>query len=198
MYLNLNDNKDVKRVAKAAFPAYNGRKFRVEFGVTHPINVRSYWDGGSKTSYAIVDLATNWVKHIPEGHPMFNKKPDWIDLDAFVIPEGQVLVSKSVVCGKNTGITIFTPATPLLESGAESDLTEMETNVLIVTARYKSSYAEYSDYRAYELNRLFGYTKSEIEATRSSLMEKGYMNRNKSINNKGRNAIANHPKRHSL
>lgn len=186
LHLNLNDNKDVKRVVKAAYPAYNGRKISVRFNIDK-MNVRSYWDGGRKTTYTVVGLTDDLpAKRLPDSHPMFNSVD--FDPDNFVIPQNCVVVALNQG-GYGESIVVYTAASPLLETG-EKQLTETEVQVLLATRGLKSSYAGISDYRKHEIMRVLHITGEEVDAIRKVLRERGYLHKNNAISNKGKNAVA--------
>jgi len=63
MYITPDDL--VKQVANVAFPDYNGRKFKVEVAHT-PLNMASYWSGGSRDYWCVVDLAQMQVVSVPQ------------------------------------------------------------------------------------------------------------------------------------
>ena len=195
LHLNLSDSKQVKQVAKNAFPNYNGRKFKVQFG-TKNMSIRSYWDGGSRTYYALVNLATMEAKHAPTSHPFFNKVD--VEVDNVEIPQGFVIVAHSIFCGKDMGLTVYTPEEkPQLASGEGAELTDRHILVLVCTASRKSSYAGVRDYRKSELMGK-GFSSKEVDELREDLIEGGYLTRRKAISNKGRNAIDGHPLRWSF
>lgn len=114
--LDLKQYPDLKEVVRAAFPSY--KKHKVMVSAFHGgVNVNSYWDGGSKDEYAIVELAT--LKRMPlptRTHPYFEvkavgmveaaKQDSFISIDHVgnielnVLPPGYVLVGAGTFCGK--------------------------------------------------------------------------------------------------
>lgn len=200
-YISPSDDK-VKHIIRVAFPGYTGRKCKVSFRESDsPMNLHSFWDGGSRDYFAIVWLAARKVINLGSSHPIFEKGKYGKGLDSFVIPEGFVVVEHSFFCGKDHGITIHVRAddssSGLLQE-SKDDLSELEVHTLLVTQAYKSSYAGIKDLRARELKRKFGYSQSEVDKARDSLIKKGYMNRNRAINRKGKNAITSHPLRYRI
>lgn len=107
---------DYKQLAKLAFPAYKGRKFR-ETDQSYPLSFSSYWDGGSRDYFAVVSLDTLEVNHAPTSHPAFDK---WgrAAQQGIVIPLGFVVVKHSIFCGKDVGLTVIRPSHSMLESVA--------------------------------------------------------------------------------
>ena len=47
----LDATPEVKSMARMAFPNYTGRKFKLD-NSGRPVNVTSYWDGGSRDYYS--------------------------------------------------------------------------------------------------------------------------------------------------
>jgi len=181
---------DIQRVCKVAFPNYKGRKFKVQFD-TKQMSVRSYWSGGSRTCYALVRLKDLEVHHAPDSHPMFDRVQ--VDVDNVTIPEGFVIVGHSNFCGKDMGLTIYTPApNTLIQSG---DLDDDVAQLLIATAGLKSSYGGRRDYRGNALIRTLGWSRAKVVRTRAKAMELEYMTKRKAITTAGRNAISGHKDR---
>lgn len=94
---------DFKAIVKAAFPAYNGRKIRVEKHTNNSLMTTSYWDGGSRDYFAIVNLQTMRAQQIPGINPM-NPPDNWRDTTE--IPSNHVIVEHSIFCGKDVGCRI--------------------------------------------------------------------------------------------
>ena len=112
---------DLERVFRSVFTGYRGRKFRVNV-TDHVSMTDTYWDGGSKSDYAVVDLASGRRRVIPDlisgGFlPTANAA-----LEAFrnvTIPKGVVIVRHSIFCGKDTGLTLMVRADDLPPTLAE-------------------------------------------------------------------------------
>jgi hypothetical protein len=118
--IELKSAPEVKKVILAAFPEY--KKHNAFLSAFHPMNINSYWDGGSKDYYAIVELATMKRKSLPTStHPYFdvtargnaNKENDIISVDHVgnitlkELPEGFALVQSGVFCGKPATAHVF-------------------------------------------------------------------------------------------
>lgn len=86
-------------VCRAAFPHYRGRKWRLE--AREKVSTLSYWSGGSKDYYAIVDLASNCRTPLAETN-VFGKLPE-----ATQIQPSRPLVEHSIFCWKDTGLTVY-------------------------------------------------------------------------------------------
>lgn len=120
----LSKNKEVRDVVRAAFPSY--RKLRAYISVwPGSININSYWSGGSRDEYAVVELSTMRRHLMPtRSHPYFEvvhrglagAEDEVISVDHVgnvtlkVLPEGFVLVRAGVFCGKPATAHIYVPA----------------------------------------------------------------------------------------
>ena len=90
--------------------------------------MRSYWDGGSKTTYIVLRLQDKKCLKVPNGHPVFDNLSG---VDDWMIPEGFIVVSHCIFCGKDMGLTIHTPSTTqFLPSGDKIELTKVQNMVL--------------------------------------------------------------------
>jgi len=171
----------VKAIVAASFPGYRGRKIALSTDV--PKRLSSYWDGGSRDSFAFVELATGKAASVHSNHPFFEKgQPS--ELEA--LPAGFVLVMHSICCGKDCGITIYANADqimPLLPA-ATSELSADEKRVLYYTRSLKSSYAGISNYRQHES----GLSVEVWNAAKDSLISKGLLNKAGAITSSGKNA----------
>jgi hypothetical protein len=172
-------------VVKHAHPDYKGDKLEVVYGVKS-MSLRSYWDGPSRSYFAVVRLADGAAKDAPDSHPFFDAKYEGVD--DFVIPAGFVVVERRYF-GQSQYITVHVPGeAPLLVAPSSEPLTDDEKLVLIATAALKSSYAGISDYRAKELQER-GLSMARITAARESLKAKKLLNKAGAITPDGRNAI---------
>lgn len=97
------DNVEVKRIAKLAFPEYRGRKFRFQVQ-TYSIDLRSYWDGGTRSYFKFVCLADGRVSIEVPVQSAFDKQIK--GLDACTVPEGFVCVEHVIFCGKDLGLRL--------------------------------------------------------------------------------------------
>lgn len=192
-WISPKDEK-VNSVCRAAFPDYTGNKCRIEF--TNSVNMSSYGDGGTRSYFVIVRLSDCHVMSIPSQSP-FDQQLSGVE--NFVIPVGFCVVEHIIFCGKDMGLKIHArPDGSNLLPESSVELSEIESRVLIATASRKSSYAGYSDYRYAELKRKYGYSLTDVNLARESLINKGMLAQNKSITIKGRNAINSHPERHTF
>ena len=112
--VTLKTAPEVTSIIRAAFPSYRKHKaFLSTFN--SGININSYWDGGSKDEYAIVELSTLQRKLLPTStHSYFdvaargvaNTENTDISVDRVGniilkrLPEGFALVAAGTFCGK--------------------------------------------------------------------------------------------------
>ena len=92
-------------IARIAFPNWKGRKCSVTNGATVRVE-GTFWDGGSRTEFVAVNLATGEVCGLPEStrtpREMGGTAPD----NLTVVPSGYALVSHSIYCGKDVGCNV--------------------------------------------------------------------------------------------
>lgn len=97
-------DKAIISLAKSAFPDYRGRRFYTVVQ-QYPIDVRSYWDGGSRDYFALLRIVDKAVHMFP-AQSAFDKPVE--GLEHVTVPEGWVIVRRSIFCGKETGLTVYT------------------------------------------------------------------------------------------
>ena len=100
-------NPEVKRIVKATFPEYRGRKIYFSDAITKR-ELRRYWVGGSRDYYMFYQPATGKVWSLGSNHPFFEKGKPAPTCE--VMPESVCLVEHSIFCGKDIGITIYARA----------------------------------------------------------------------------------------
>ena len=119
--ITLKDHPEVKRVVLAAFPSY--RKLKATLSAFNGgININSYWDGGTRNEYSIVELATLQRKSLPtRTHPFYDvavkglcgAENEVVSVDHVgnitlkVLPEGFALVEAGTFCGKPATAHIY-------------------------------------------------------------------------------------------
>lgn len=176
----------VRQVARAAFPTYRGRKFRLRYADT--FDGRSFWVGGSRDVFRVVRLSDFAVLPLPASHPTFDRVAP--SVECLPVPDGAVVAIHSIFFGKDMGLTFLVPEhvgrTMLPLPSVE--LSDVERAVLGVTSAYKASYAGISDYRAHELQRK-GYSLEDIMEARASLKARKLLNKAGAITVAGRNVL---------
>jgi len=119
----------MKSVARIAYPDYNGRKYRV-VTQTYPLDVRSYWEGGSRNYFVFVDMRqypTVKVLPVPQ-QSMFDRQIE--NADRAMLPDGFVCVEHVIFCGHDLGLVFHvTPndSSKMLESGDKPALNDLQT-----------------------------------------------------------------------
>lgn len=192
-------------IVAAAYPSYRGRKFRITIS-DDPIDVRSYWDGGSRDYFVFVDLSTMRAAEVPT-QSAFDPKIN--GAQSVKLPDGFACVEHSIFCGKDAGITIMigsANAAPLLPSPGP-ELSAEQKLVLRYTRGRKSSYAgrDRCDMARDDMinDHRFNASKpmpsseeafrASWEQAKTSLVLAGYLNKAGAITAAGKNAIANEP-----
>ena len=179
------DAPEVKQIAQAAFPDYKGRSFSV-LPFRGGMDLSSYWSGGSRDYYNVINLTTLRSAEIPQGGSGHGDAPYRIS----TLPDNMAVVKRTYFQGKDLGITIFVNPENLSKMLPSPDeVSWAEKVVLSATRSYKSSYAGAKDYRFQEALRYTGITKQEWDAAKQSLIQKGMLNKAGAITNSGRNAI---------
>jgi hypothetical protein len=177
---------DVKKVALTAYPNYKGRKFSIKV-TNNPIDVRSYWDGGSRNYYTFLRLDNMQIWQVPQ-QSMYDMKISGANKVQLV--PGMICVEHTYFCGKDLGIIIHVHADNApkrLENNTE--LTREEKIVLIYTKTYKNTYAGRTNIRFHEATISKGISLEQWNTATISLKEKKMLNNAGAITNEGRNAI---------
>lgn len=111
------DRKDltIDRICRTL--GYAGRK--IKLNVTDKVTMlNTYWDGGSRSTYSAMNLATMTMVDLPKFNPpQFGgpSSPPEIELT-----DNLAVIEHSVFCGKDSGLTISVSAqnaAPLLPKG---------------------------------------------------------------------------------
>jgi hypothetical protein len=147
----------------------------------------TYWDGGTKYSYTLIDLATGDVRSIPHVNPPQFGGPS---RQTVVMQDGIALVEEYYT-GHRYLTTIFihpNNAAKLLPAPVE--LTDDEKTVLLFTARLKPSYAGIADYRFHNARQKTGITRERWDLAKQSCINRKLLNKAGAITTEGRNAIA--------
>lgn len=185
----LEADNPICNVGRKAFPGYNGRKFKLIIS-DGPIDVRSYWDGGSRDYFRFINLENGKMSdNVPAQHPVFDQKID--GANKVKLPIGVACVKHSIFCGKDAGLSIhINPENAAKLLPNQEDITENEKTVLEYTSRYKNSYSGQTNIRYKEAKRDNKIDSQEKwDFAKQSLIEKGFLKKNGSITPKGRNAI---------
>lgn len=182
IYLDITS--EIQKMARNAFPDYRGRKYRLN-NKGH-VDLKSYWDGGSRNYFVVLRLDDNIALKVPQNGTMF----DGLKFEKFVIPPGYLVVEHSIFMGKDYGITFhINPETSLGFLPKAHSLTSDERTVLKYTMSHKNTYAGETNVRYREANREMGITAEEWEYAKITCIAKGLITRGNAITNSGRNAI---------
>lgn len=103
MPLTSNDPA-LRAIAKVAFPQWRGRKVTGRVGLVHVGGTA--WSGGSRNTFAAVELATGCVRDLPQStrnpRAMGGTEPDgYVE-----VPPGFAVVEHSIFQGKDCGCTV--------------------------------------------------------------------------------------------
>jgi uncharacterized protein YlbG (UPF0298 family) len=181
---------EVKNIVKLTFPEYNGRDFIVST-FNGPMELRSYWDSGSRDFWSIINLSNNRSKMVPENGSPFIPKV-W---KLSKLPPNFALVRYH--SGSYKYVTVYIGQENISKMlPAPKEITWQEKVVLSATRSLKSSYAGVSDYRFREASSETGISKQEWDQAKLNLVSKGMLNKAGAITNDGRNAIGNVQLRH--
>lgn len=180
----------IREITGAAFPDYTGRRYKLN--VTDAgIDVRSFWDGGSRSYYVFVDLSTRETsREVPAQHPAFDKAIK--GAERVTLPPGIVCVEHSYFQGRDAGITIHVHPRDLNASmlpARAGDLTPDEAIVLRFTASRKASYGGDPHFRINEAHRETGITAERWQTAREALIGRKLLDRKGAITPAGRNEV---------
>lgn len=94
-------SKQYKQIVKATYPEYTGRTVKMVF--TEKVSIyNTNWEGGSRTQYAAVN-SDGKVAHIDAPAPWLNM----VEGATVSMPENALIVTHSIFCGQDAGITIY-------------------------------------------------------------------------------------------
>jgi hypothetical protein len=107
----------VRRIIQATYPDYRGRKIFL-CPQSYPLNVKSYWEGGSRSYFVFLKLDTFERASMP-AQSAFDAQIR--GADSVTLPENVACIEHCYFCGKDAGIRIHinpANATKLLPGGA--------------------------------------------------------------------------------
>ena len=100
---------ELAAIFRAAFPDYCGRKFRLEVTTSVRCN-DTWWDGGSKSDYAFVQLSTGVLRELPDfisGGFLPGSAAAHKALSSVQLSVDCAIVQHSIFCGKDMGLRVF-------------------------------------------------------------------------------------------
>lgn len=167
------------RIIAAAFPSYKGRTLQVcEWA--YPMDVRSSWEGGSRSSYVFLKLDTFERLSVPS-QSAFDRKI--AGADGVPPVEGTVCVEHVIFRGKDLGIRIHAPAVnmvKLLPAGPVAELTRAEKIVVAVTCGLKS-------FARVEYAERLGVDAAAYAAAKAALIARGILSKQGAATPEARN-----------
>lgn len=187
--IHLNYTDDLARRA-AQIMGYSGRHFELE--ITETIQLKNtYWDGGTRSQYTAINLATGQRASLPTIAPIqlgFDYSKDPINHRRMTIPPGTAMLELRT--GQYTYLTIYIHPdnAPKYLPANTDELTNDEKIVLYYTSSLKSSYAGIKNYRLHEAHNRTGIEAEQWNAAKARLIEKKLLNRSGAITPEGRNA----------
>jgi hypothetical protein len=170
-------SEETRRLFRQGFPSYPGKTFKIR-GVSGPVDLRSYWDGGSRDYFAVV-RSDGQALDIPV-QSAYDKA--LAGAECFVIPDGVVVVEHTIYCGKDHGLTLVVPEerlaaflpAPALSLTDEQEIVLHLTVTLIPAARRERS----------------GMSNERWDVVKAELVELGLLQKNGAITPEGRNHVA--------
>lgn len=159
----------------------------------------TYWDGGSRTSYSAVNLATCQSVALPQYNPPQFGGPTEDPLIQLKNGDNYIaIVEYGTFCGKPATVYLHVHPDQMnrLAIQAAPELTEHEAVILIATASLKASYDGRKPRR--DAARERGIDDAEFELVSAALKSRGLLNNAGAITTDGRNAVEKHPLRHSI
>jgi hypothetical protein len=103
MRITKREFPEIAAVISAAFPDYRGRKMSIEIR-DKPLDVRSYWDGGSRSYFVFVRLADKRCVEMP-AQSAFDRPI--AGAEKVSLPAGIVCVEHVYFCGKDLGCRVY-------------------------------------------------------------------------------------------
>jgi len=171
---------EVIRIAKAAFPSYNGKTFCVsEF--TGPMRLDSSWEGGSRSYFVVLDLASLRSITIPENGTPFSNGGKIERISE--LPVNAAVIEHCLFCGKDLGIRIYVRPENMAKMlpAPTVELTRDQQIVLVATRSLKS-FARFDEASSYTAISRVAYDQAKAE-----LIAKGLLKSNGAITDDGRN-----------
>jgi len=180
MFMKRDKSDDLQNAACNIF-GYNGTKLKAELAKDNIVQLTDmYWHGGTKSFYAIIELATMNSVPLPSFHPMFDGQvlPDKVELKP-----GYVLVRHIKFCGSDLGLEFIVHADDWknYELPVPTELNRDQKVVLLCTKCYISSY------RREEAKR---YGIKDFDAIKSELIAKGLLSKIGALTVEGKNVAS--------
>lgn len=183
-YVDVKD-PSVSAIIAAAFPNYKGKKPVSVYSAETVELSGTYWDGGSRSTYAAVAMQDPPVSRpLPRYNPPQFGGPIETPAIALQITPGKLslaIVEHSIFCGKEMGLRIYVhpqALARLLPANTETiELTHEEKRVLAVTCQLKGGYRQANA----------GISSTDYLEALSSLKRRGLVAKNNAVTIDGRN-----------
>lgn len=183
--------KAASRLISAAFPSYTGKTGKVQIHDGNmPLN--SYWSGGCRDYFTLVDLSTGKVKSVPQNGTMFDKA----DLSWQMTPGVAVIELSKRPDYDTVTIHLHPDNAASLQLPAQADLDWASRVVLTATASLKSSYGGKT--RQQRATEDTGITAQEYDTAKQALITVGLLSKQGAITPAGRNALGDRDSLYSL
>lgn len=172
---------------KSTFPEYKGRNVEI-IAFSGPKSLHSYWSGGYRDYWAIVELSTGCKVDLSEmvWAPFVRMDREYV-LSGLV--PGYALFQHSYSGTKQYAKVHVLPDNLCKYLPSSQSLSWEERVVLAASRSLKSSYAGIKEYRKHEAGAKTGILPAEYDNAKLSLIEKGMLNKAGAITNEGRNTI---------
>lgn len=120
--IKLSNAPEVKKVIVAGFPGYKKHNGFLSVFPENGVRINSYWDGGTREEFVLVELATLKRKPLPTStHPYFDIAAQGLantgnlavsvdhvgNITLRFLPDGIALVSAGYFCGKPATARVF-------------------------------------------------------------------------------------------
>jgi hypothetical protein len=168
---------------------YNGKKFKavVCTEMTVPITA-GLWQGGSREYFVAVDFDSGRIIEFPNQHNFIQGRSE----KQIELKPGFAVVEHVMSCGKDAGLTFYIhPDNASKMLPVPVTLDDVETHVLHATARYKASYMGRDRYAMAfdDWHDNNAPTRNDWDRAKTSLIEKGLLNKAGAITVTGKNHV---------
>ena len=145
MYVSVKDNPELGRVLALCGQHCGSHRDVAVKVFTGPQSLNSYWDGGSKDYWTLIDLAQGNAFSVPSSHPHYDRLPSGDrcgNLEIGELPPNCVLVHHGYFRGKLRCPTVYSRADGLALQLATpaTDLSDAERSMLNVVGGISGGY----------------------------------------------------------
>lgn len=178
LYEIYTSDSEALKIAKIAFPEFKKREVEIR-PFKGPMRLDSYWSGGSRDYYAIVNLATYKKEEIPENGSGFTENTYRMS----ELPNNLAVV-RFHLGGSYEAVTIYVNQENLINMlPPKTEELAWEELVVLVATRSLKPPTRYK-----EANYYTKITEKEYMEAKANLITKGYLNSAGAITQKGKNA----------